>query len=227
MKSKLTFIKCSVVLLCSFFVCHNLKAQIKPKTDATNKLDKAGPIVKPNAMEQPVRIHYIGEKFGGGVVFYVYDNGKHGLIATDVDVPKLPRGVWYNGVTKFIGANGDTVGAGKKNTELIIQAAIKDKYEENFVAKGCAEYSVTIGSVTYRDWYLPSIYELNLLYQHQEVLSDNRETTYWSSTEEVEDKRDPATGYHAWVLSFLHDRHQLPAKYNKGSEGYCRPIRSF
>jgi hypothetical protein len=30
-------------------------------------------------------MHYIGESYGGGIVFYVYDNGQHGLIAATVD----------------------------------------------------------------------------------------------------------------------------------------------
>ncbi len=29
--------------------------------------------------------HYIGESYGGGIVFYVYDNGRHGLIAATSD----------------------------------------------------------------------------------------------------------------------------------------------
>ena len=32
--------------------------------------------------------HYIGEIFGGGIVFYVEENGKHGLIASASDVIK-------------------------------------------------------------------------------------------------------------------------------------------
>ena len=30
--------------------------------------------------------HYVGELFGGGVVFYVYENGEHGLIASFDDL---------------------------------------------------------------------------------------------------------------------------------------------
>ncbi|MEO6405797.1 MAG: hypothetical protein ABIY51_14985, partial [Ferruginibacter sp.] len=30
-------------------------------------------------------VHYIGESYGGGIVFYVYDNGQHGLIAATAD----------------------------------------------------------------------------------------------------------------------------------------------
>ena len=29
--------------------------------------------------------HYISESYGGGIVFYVYDNGQHGLIAATAD----------------------------------------------------------------------------------------------------------------------------------------------
>ena len=36
-------------------------------------------------MELKKKIHYIGESYGGGIVFYVDDSGQHGLIATTSD----------------------------------------------------------------------------------------------------------------------------------------------
>ena len=42
----------------------------------------------------PTPAHYVGEVYGGGIVFYVYDNGQHGLIAADSDAG-FPQ--WYNG----------------------------------------------------------------------------------------------------------------------------------
>ncbi len=37
--------------------------------------------------------HYIGESYGGGIVFYVYDNGQHGLIASTADQSKESDGI--------------------------------------------------------------------------------------------------------------------------------------
>ena len=63
--------------------------------------------------------HYIGESFGGGIVFYVYDNGKHGLIAATSDQSRGIR--WNGGLNKYTNtrARADGVGAGLKNTAII------------------------------------------------------------------------------------------------------------
>ena len=59
----------------------------------------------------------------------------------------------------------------------------------NYAARLCNEYSVTSGGVTYEDWYLPSIDELNLMDLNVGVRSSlsniaNFSTgVYWSSSE--------------------------------------------
>jgi hypothetical protein len=52
----------------------------------------------------------------------------------------------------------------------------------------------TYGGVTYGDWYLPSKYELSLLYLQRAVVGGFTATYYWSSTE--------YTPNLAWGLSF-------------------------
>ena len=136
--------------------------------------------------------HTIGELYGGGIVFYVYDGGKHGLIAATSDQSTGIR--WYGGSNTNTRARADGVGAGLKNTAIII--ANQGSVDGNaFAATVCNEYSVTktVGGITttYGDWYLPSIYELNLMYTNigQGALAPNTnigyfaETNYWSSTE--------------------------------------------
>ena len=59
-------------------------------------------------------VHSIGEAYGGGIVFYVYDNGKHGLIAATSDQILNTR--WYGGSYTNTRARADGVGAGLKNT---------------------------------------------------------------------------------------------------------------
>ncbi len=125
--------------------------------------------------------HYIGESYGGGKVFYVYDNGKHGLIAATSDQGTGIR--WYGGSNTNTRARADGVGAGLKNTALIIanQGAVDG---DAFAATVCNEYSVTVDGVTYGDWYLPSKNELNLLYLQKSVVGDFAGNYYWSSTED-------------------------------------------
>lgn len=126
-------------------------------------------------------VHYIGESYGGGIVFYVYDNGQHGLIAGTAD---QSTGIqWYNGTFRYTGTTGDGLNAGAMNTALIVATQIADNQTGNFAAKVCADYSVTVSGITYGDWYLPSKYELNLLFLQKNIVGGFFNRAYWSSSE--------------------------------------------
>jgi hypothetical protein len=159
--------------------------------------------------------HYIGESYGGGIVFYVYDNGKHGLIAATSDQSSGIR--WYGGTSTNTRARADGVGAGLKNTAIIIanQGAVDGAA---FAATICNEYSVTVDGVKYGDWYLPSKHELNLLYIQKVAgtVVGFAGNYYWSSTEYV------LNG--AWDQDFSNG-----FQYNGGKNYtfYVRAIRAF
>lgn len=75
----------------------------------------------------------------------------------------------------------------------------------NFAAKVCVYYSVADGGVTYADWYLPSSYELKLLFSlGDSVFNINTEKNYWTSTEGNNDTRafslSPVSPYIAWIV---------------------------
>ena len=53
----------------------------------------------------------------------------------------------------------------------------------SFAATLCNEYSVTVNGVIYGDWYLPSKYELNLLYLQKNLVGGFSNYGYWTSTE--------------------------------------------
>lgn len=119
--------------------------------------------------------HYIGESFGGGVVFYVYDNGKHGLIVATED---QSTGVnWYNGSYISTNAYRDGVNAGLLNTERIIFS----QGAGNYAAQIAANYK----GGGYGDWYLPSAYELGLLHIQRALFftGPNVIIYYYSSNE--------------------------------------------
>jgi hypothetical protein len=161
--------------------------------------------------------HYIGESYGGGIVFYVYDNGQHGLIAAAGDQSSGAGMRWNGGSFSFTitRARADGIGAGKANTALIIanQASIDSAA---FAATLCNEYSVTDNGVTYGDWYLPSKYELNLLCQQQEVVGGFATNGYWSSTE--------ANNLEANYQYFLNGIQMINGK---SSTLHVRAIRAF
>jgi hypothetical protein len=138
-------------------------------------------------------IHVIGDHYAGGIVFWVDASGEHGLIAARAD---QSAGVqWYNGTEKLTGTTGDGLYAGAMNTTLIVAQQTGDTAGGNFAAKVAADYSVQddgtsacTGAATetcYSDWYLPSTFELNLLYQQEVagVLGGFAKNNYWSSTE--------------------------------------------
>jgi hypothetical protein len=159
-------------------------------------------------------VHYIGERYGGGIVFYVYDNGQHGLIAATADQFGGVGIRWYGGTATKTRARADGIGAGLKNTAIII--ANQGPVDGNpFAATLCNEYSVTVNGVTYGDWYLPSKYELNLLFLKKSVVNGFVNTSYWSSTE-IDDE--------AWRQSF---NTGTPDSYPKYLQAYVRAIRAF
>jgi len=77
------------------------------------------------------------------------------------------------------------VNAGAMNTALIVGVQINNTPGGNFAAKVCADYWVKgADGVTYGDWYLPSHYELNLLYKQKNVVGGfHNGGWYWSSNE--------------------------------------------
>lgn len=159
-------------------------------------------------------VHYIGEYYGGGIVFYVYDNGQHGLIAATTDL--IFPIEWYNDVNKITGSSSDGLGSGNMNTAIITAAQMPDNVVGNFAAKACADHTVTVGGVTYGDWYLPSKYELNLLYMQKSLVGGFADDDYWSSTEEGSDS--------AWFQYFVNGAQDTNSKDAANS---VRPIRSF
>jgi hypothetical protein len=105
------------------------------------------------------------------------------------------------------------------NTTIIIATQMADNQSGNFAAKICADYSVTVDGITYGDWYLPSIYELNLLYLQKAVVGGFTDNRYWSSSE--------YSGYgdtFAWFHWFLFGS---PGPDNKQASYYVRAVRAF
>ncbi|MEO7264326.1 MAG: DUF1566 domain-containing protein [Ferruginibacter sp.] len=155
----------------------------------------------------PAAVHTIGESYGGGIVFYVYDNGLHGLIAATAD---QSTGVqWANNVN-ITNAVRDGLVAGKFNTERIIIYQGAGAY----AAQICANYQ----GGNYGDWYLPSKYEVNLLYLQRAVVGGFASASYWSSTEWSFDN------FYAWDQSFISNSQSTAPKANSNR---VRAIRAF
>lgn len=130
--------------------------------------------------------HYIGEMYQGGIVVYVYRDDmatEHGLIASLIDLPGQngKYSVWSN-VTDYTG--GGSGYDGQANT----MAIISQPGHLYSAAQICDDYS----NDGYSDWYLPSAFELNLVYQAGWIVNNvlygfmdklGGDPGYWSSTE--------------------------------------------
>ena len=143
----------------------------------------------------------IGDTHQGGIIFYLDASGCHGLIAAPGDQSTGIR--WYAGTFGFTQAKGDGIYAGKANTSIIIaaQVAIGDD-GDNYAARLCNELIISEGGTAYGDWYLPSKYELNLMYENIGQgnalglgnVGNFSSSSYWSSTE--------YDNFDAWRQSF-------------------------
>jgi hypothetical protein len=125
--------------------------------------------------------HYVGESYGGGIVFYTYDYGRHGLIASTSDQDASVE--WYNGINRYTNTTGNGIGAGEMNTFLIIALQTNDNPIGNFAAKVCADYKVTVEGQSFGDWYLPSRLELTYMFINKDIIGGFTNNYYWCSTE--------------------------------------------
>ena len=120
----------------------------------------------------------IGDAYEGGIIFWLDTSGEHGLIAAETD---QSTGYKWGEESNETAATGDGTRAGEMNALLTIAA----QTDKRCAAKICTDFVLTYGGVDYGDWYLPSKYELNLMYTnlHAGKLGDFSEDPYWSSTE--------------------------------------------
>ena len=164
--------------------------------------------------------HWVGESFGGGVVFHVYKDAlgvEHGLIVSLTDLSTAaPWGLYGTDVP-----NCESSWNGAANTAAIIAAGV----EVGSAAQLCDVYEA--GGFT--DWYLPAIDELNLMYNAKYNLNQslsqiaggapfdlNANPFYWSSSE--------GNSTNAW--GFLFSGGYTSSNY-KDYSLYVRAVRAF
>jgi hypothetical protein len=129
----------------------------------------------------------VGDNYGGGVIAYILQSGDpgyaagstHGFIVSASDLSAASP--WWNGVAyTTTNATGTAIGTGLANTNAIIAS---QGNTASYAAKLCADYSITVGTVVYDDWYFPSLDELNKIYLNKASIGGSFSTYYWSSSE--------------------------------------------
>ena len=125
----------------------------------------------------------IGDTHQGGIIFYLDGSGCHGLVAAPSD---QSTGIqWYNGSYMDTYAYGNGIGSGEGNSQGIRRW--QGTCSSCYASQLCQD--LNLGGKT--DWYLPSKYELNLMYENigqGNVLGlgnvgNFANYIYWSSTE--------------------------------------------
>jgi hypothetical protein len=150
--------------------------------------------------------HYVGERYGGGIVFYIDSTGEHGMIVAPDDQKSSQWGTFE----KELGAHGKSIGTGKSNTEIIEKAYSKP----DIAGTICSSLELN----GYTDWYLPSVEELNIIYLSikSKGLGNFANDAYWSSSE---------TDFNnAWILNFGNG---YPIENNVNKTYHVRAVRNF
>ena len=154
--------------------------------------------------DESAPIHYIGENFGGGIIFYIDGTGQHGLISATIDQGSAQWGCYGT----LIGGTSSAIGTGQANTTAIVngcgEAGIAARICDDLVLNG------------YSDWFLPSRDELEQMYIQRNVIGGFLFAPYWSSTEDTDN--------YAWNQNFTNGG----TYYNgKTTIYWVRAIRRF
>jgi len=154
----------------------------------------------------------------GGLIFYdkgSYSDGWRYLEAAPAGWNGAKDLLIIWGTHTLIDSTLDSIGSGKTNTANIFSVLGNAAY----AAKACIDYSVTVNSVEYDDWFLPSWDELDLMYKnlYQKGLGGFEYAWYWSSSE--------ADSSAAKYQSFQDGNRG--AYSQKSTERRVRPVRSY
>ena len=170
----------------------------------------------------------LGDFYGGGVVFYIFESGDtgyvagetHGLIAA---VQDQSSGIqWDNGIIVSAGAADQSIGAGSANTDAIILA--QGTPETSYAAGLARDYN---GGV-YSDWFLPSRNEAYQMFINKALINNTaaansgsdltEDAYYWSSSEKNNNVN---------LAYYFEISNGGSAVGSKSSTRYVRAVRAF
>jgi hypothetical protein len=163
--------------------------------------------------------HYIGEEFGGGVIFHLWKDklgAEHGLVVATTD--QSAAQTWSNIKDIEIGQTAKSSWDGLSNSNAIVN--------QSGHTSSAAKLCLDLVSGGQNDWYLPSIQELNMLWNNYFTVVKSLaqisgatqlgSAAYWSSSEDNNND--------AWTFYFYFGN----AFYSyKGITNFVRAVRAF
>ncbi len=174
----------------------------------------------------------VGDRLGGGVVYWVDGNKAHGFI---VNMTNIGSGTDQFGPERDLSdkvAFGSDMGTGKDNTDKYVA-----KYESLVEANGWPEWvgvrvtaqiardnSATAPEGVYTDWFLPSRQELIEVFRVKKLLAEKgvsiAPNNYWTSTEDQ--------GWSAFYVNFYEETNLISEICSKsGWKIGVLPVRSY
>jgi len=150
---------------------------------------------------------------GGGIVFYDKGSNSDGWRYLEVAPAQFEFRAEWGARGRNVPGTTTSVGSGKRNTQSIMEQ-LNQSRENDRAAQRCTSIEIN----GYRDWFLPSKDELDLLYKNlgQRGLGGFRRDWYWSSSQN--------RNQDAWAVNFGNGRQ---GTHNKFDNRYVRAIRQF
>ncbi len=164
----------------------------------------------------------VGDVYKGGIVFYIDETSLHGLIVSKVN--QRNSATEWGCYCEDIKNTKSEVGTGSSNTKEMLRQCTTSLSIPNWAAKIVDDLELE----GFKDWYLPSKDELNLIYENLHLKNiGNFSTTvpYWSSTQAIYGSCGIAGG--AWTKNFGNGQQIQEIKSGYQATGAVRAIRSF
>ncbi len=170
--------------------------------------------------------HYVGELYGGGIIFWVSPNKLHGLVMSVDDISRMIA--WSNITNTAVGNANDFYDGLTNSNAIVAQTG-----HTISAAKLCLDYSYN----GFDDWYLPASWQISQIFHNvytlnyvlandgnpatvpivtNQVWSTAPYPTYWSSTEDNNET--------VWYFDL---QNGCIYNYDKSSTFRVRAIRAF
>ena len=150
--------------------------------------------------------------FGGGTVFYVTDEGRHGMEYAPFE---LEKAAWGCEGRKIQGTEEKGIGFGWQNTQYLRKA-------------GCSPMVKQLDKINYNgytDWFIGSIDEMSLFIKSIEVPKFEGDLSFYWSSSQHDDPYWNDYGINAYVVHFFRPSYLYHSV--KGRQVKTVPFRNF